>query len=99
MISDWYRAPKNTWVSGYWDYDGGCCDNDVHEIFKCVGEVALTSAYFHLREDGTFITWNCTAQKEGGKWVVTPDENTIDTLYTNTRQTIQSDLKVIKVSR
>lgn len=99
MISDWYRAPKNTWVSGYWDYDGGCCDNDMHEIFKCVGEVALTSAYFHLREDGTFITWNCTAQKEGGKWVVTPDENTIDTLYTNTRQTIQSDLKVIKVSR
>lgn len=100
MISDWYRAPKNTWVSGYWKYDGGCCDNDVHEIFKCMGEVALTSAYFHLRDDGTFITWNCTVQKEGKIWRVVPDENIIETLYTNVQQqAIKSDLNVIKVSK
>lgn len=99
MISNWYRAPKDTWVSGYWEYDGGCCDNDVHEIFKCVGEVALTSAYFHLRDDGTFIVWNCTAKKEGDSWVVTPDEKTIDTLYTNVQQAIHTDLNIIKVSK
>ncbi|WP_139317679.1 hypothetical protein [Parabacteroides timonensis] len=99
MISNWYRAPKDTWVSGYWSYDGGCCDNDVHEIFKCMGEVALTSAYFHLRDDGTFITWNCSVQKEGDVWMVSPNENTVETLYTNVRQTINSDLDVIRVSK
>lgn len=97
MISDWYRAPKDTWVSGYWEYDGGCCDNDVHEIFKCVGEVALTSAYFHLRKDGTFIAWNCNVQKEGNNWKVTPDEGTVDTLYTNASQVVETELNVVKV--
>lgn len=97
MISDWYRAPKNTFVSGYWGMDGGCCDNDVHEIFKCMGEVALTSAYFHLRKDGTFIAWNCDVKKENGKWTVTPDEKLIDTLYTNAAQSVVTELNVVKV--
>ena len=38
---------------------GGCCDNDVHEIFKCVEEVILTRAYVH-EEDGRRDAFNCT---------------------------------------
>jgi hypothetical protein len=97
MISDWYRAPKNTWVTGYWGYDGGCCDNDVHEIFKCMGEIALTSAYFHLRHDGTYIAWNCSAQKQHEQWRVTPSESCVQKLYTNTDILTESHLSVEKI--
>jgi hypothetical protein len=83
MISHWYRAPENTWVTGYWGYDGGCCDNDVHEIFKCMGEIALTSAYFHLRPDGTYIAWNCSAHFSDGQWRVSPSEPCVTTVYSN----------------
>lgn len=83
MISDWYRAPKNRWVTGYWGYDGGNCDNDVNEIFKCMGEIALTSCYAHRRDDGTLLLWNCTAQQHGDRTVITPDETCVITLYTN----------------
>lgn len=84
MISDWYRAPANQWVTGYGGYDGGCCDNDVHEIFKCMGEIALTSAYFHLRPDGTSIAWNCSARRlSEGKWHVCPSERCVTTVYSN----------------
>lgn len=49
MISYWWKAPKNTWVPGYTAMggsvtQGACCDNDVHEVFKALGEVALTKA-------------------------------------------------------
>lgn len=97
MISNWYRAPKNTWVTGYWGFDGGCCDNDVHEIFKCMGEVALTCAYFHQREDGTVITWNCKAEKDGGRWNVIPEEEVVGTLYTNIPERVRTGLKMVKV--
>ena len=43
MISYWWKAPKNTYVTGYTAMGGGqgsCCDNDVHEVFKAMGEVA-----------------------------------------------------------
>jgi len=84
MISDWYIAPKKKWVSGYWLYDGGCCDNDVHEIFKCMGEIALTKAYFHLRDDGTYMAWNCTASKRpDGKWNITPAEDCVKEVISN----------------
>ena len=98
MISDWYRAPKNTWVTGYWDYDGGCCDNDVHEIFKCIDELALTSAYFHVRKDGTYLMWNCTVNKIGNKIIIKPTEDQIKTLHTNSEENINTTLKISKVS-
>jgi hypothetical protein len=96
MISDWYRAPKDTWVSGYWGYDGGNCDNDVHEIFKCMGEVALTSAYFHLRPDNTCITWNCSVEKQADKWKVIPSESCVNKLYTNTDVITDNSISVLK---
>ena len=92
MISDWYRAPANKWVTGFWGYDGGCCDNDVHEIFKCMGEIALTSACFHLRPDGTYIAWNCSARLSEEKWYVSPSELCVTTIYSNTD--IQTDKNI-----
>jgi hypothetical protein len=98
MISDWYRAPDDTWVTGYWGYDGGCCDNDVHEIFKCMGEIALTSAYFHLRHDGTYIAWNCSARKQDERWHVTPSESCVQKIYTNTDISTGNHLTVKKIT-
>ncbi|GHT23531.1 hypothetical protein FACS189430_06950 [Bacteroidia bacterium] len=97
MISDWYRAPENTWVTGYWGYDGGNCDNDVHEIFKCMGEVALTSAYFHLRPDNTCLNWNCSVEKQGDKWKVIPSEQCVTKLYTNTDVIADNSVSIIKL--
>ena len=37
MISDWWKAPPDTNVGGYYG-QGGACDNDVHEIFKAMEE-------------------------------------------------------------
>lgn len=98
MISDWYRAPKDTWVSGYWKYDGGCCDNDVNEIFKCMGEVALTSAYVHRGEDGALLLWNCSAKQNGDLLEVTPNEDCVQTIYTNTD--VNSNVKnIVRVGK
>ena len=55
MISGWYRVGEQKVVGGYEfcplimdgyqdekaDRQGGCCDNDVHEIFKCMEETVL----------------------------------------------------------
>jgi hypothetical protein len=84
MISGWYKAPPKTWVTGYWgDNDGGCCDNDVHEIFKCLAEVAVGSAYVIQRADGTIAAWNCTAAVKDGILVVTPAEALISRIHFN----------------
>ena len=115
MISGWYKAPDNTFVSGYWggdkdgeglkpgeawpvnwgNYhnlptpwggDGGCCDNDVHEIFKCLDEVAVTAAYVIEMQDGGIESWNCRVQKSGGTLVVTPDEPCVTRVHLNLRR-------------
>ncbi|MEN8118473.1 MAG: hypothetical protein ABFS16_15930 [Bacteroidota bacterium] len=84
MISDWYKAPADTWVTGYWGYDGGNCDNDVHEIFKCLGELVLTSSYVHQKEDGSYITWNCEVQEQNGTLRITPSESCVSKVHFNT---------------
>ena len=88
MISGWYRAKPNTWVTGYFNMDhkmeGGCCDNDVHEIFKCLGEIALTSAYVVEDAGGVLETWNCTAQRSfSGAITVTPAEAVVSRIHFN----------------
>lgn len=92
MISGWFHAKPNTLVTGYWGttdedhQDGGCCDNDVHEIFKCLGEVALTSAYVLERGDGTFVTWNCTANTGvDGRVTIIPAEDVVSRIHLNLR--------------
>lgn len=83
MISDWYRAPMDKSVSGYWKYDGGCCDNDVHEIFKCLGEILLTSAYVCELPDGTLKAINCHAWRTTDGIAVEPAEACIRAVHLN----------------
>jgi len=84
MISGWYRTGEQKLVGGYeWcplfleketlyvDNQGGCCDNDVHEIFKCMEETVLNKAFAHRNEDGSFLTYGCTVvQDENGVRIV-----------------------------
>lgn len=86
MISGWYQAPPSTWVTGYWGADGGSCDNDVHEIFKCLEEVALTSAYLVERADGELMTWNCTVERRPEGLVVVPAERVVNRIHLNLRR-------------
>lgn len=85
MISYWWKAPAHTWVPGYTAMggsvtQGACCDNDVHEVFKALGEVALTKAYVVEQEDGSLEAYNCTAQEENGSLVITPDEDVVSNI-------------------
>ena len=84
MISQWYKAPPHTCVTGYWGkQDGGCCDNDVHEIFKCLEETVLTSAYVVERADRTIAGYNCKVTQADGKLRICFDEPTIDNIHFN----------------
>ena len=76
MISNWYRVGEQKVVGGYEfcplimdgyrdekaDRQGGCCDNDVHEVFKCMEETVLKKAYLYENEDGTFLCYGCRAK-------------------------------------
>lgn len=92
MISGWYRAPKDTAVFGYigdWpdvtSDQGGCCDNDVHEIFKCLEEVILTRGYVH-EEKGCLDCFHCHAEWIGPVLHVIPDEERVDSVHVQLSQ-------------
>ena len=99
MISGWYKTSENQPVTGghYWcplftetealkvDKQGGCCDNDVHEIFKCLEETVLKRAFIHQNEDGTLLCYNCKAFFENGKIKLIKTEE-IDKVLINLRQ-------------
>jgi hypothetical protein len=85
MISGWYRAPSNTWVTGYWGRDGGSCDNDVHEMFKCLEEVALTVCHVVEGPGTTFTAYNGTARLDGAVLVVEPAEACVTGVHVNLR--------------
>ena len=66
MISQWWRADTNIVSTGYGDPRinrtvgrdyGACCDSDVYEHYKCLGEIGFT-AFVHI-ENGETITYNC----------------------------------------
>lgn len=69
MISDWQTVNTQ--------------DNDVHELFKCIGETMLTNAFVIERADGTFAGYNCNVKRNGNKLVVTPSEKQITNLHCN----------------
>ena len=92
MISDWYRADTAKLVSSFGRFDGGNCDNDVHEIFKCLGEVLLTSAYVYEHPDGRLTTHNCRAVKRENTWEIAPSETCITEVHLNLRS-----LRTVKV--
>lgn len=88
MISGWYRTGEQRVTGGYEscplileketlyvDNQGGCCDNDVHEIFKCMEETVLGKAFAHKNEDGSFLTYGCTVMQEDGNLCIVPTGN------------------------
>jgi len=93
MISGWYKAKLNTWVTGYWERDGGCCDNDVHEIFKCLEEIVLTNSCVVKLPDNEIKTYNCNINLNGKVLIVQPAENIVKNININN----QSD-KELQVS-
>lgn len=91
MISGWFRAGEQLVMGGYdhcplidkngeylrVDNQGGCCDNDVHEIFKCLEETFLNKAFCVKDENGELYTLGCIA-KENALYVEKGSK-----LYTN----------------
>ena len=69
MVSDWFFPNAN--------------DNDVHEHFKCLEEVALQNAFIAESEKGDFLAYNCSVEKEDGKIIVIPNEKIITNLHVN----------------
>ena len=88
MISGWYQTDANQKVTGGYytcplfledqtlriDNQGGCCDNDVHEIFKCLEETVLKKAFIHQNDDGSFLCYGCTVQKQNDVIIVDLNE-------------------------
>ena len=84
MISGWYRMGEQKVTGGYEfcplifdngfvehvDNQGGCCDNDVHEIFKCMEEVVLKKAFVHENADGSLLCYGCRVVKKDNKVTV-----------------------------
>lgn len=71
MISDWQTVNTQ--------------DNDVHEVFKFIGESMLTNAFVVEREDGRLYGYNCRVAKHGDHWTVEPTERQIVNLHCNVR--------------
>ena len=98
MISGWYRVGEQKVVGGYEfcplimdgyrdeeaDRQGGCCDNDVHEIFKCMEETVMNKAFLHENKDGTFLCYGCKAESENGVLHIQTNE-TVKTLVYSLR--------------
>lgn len=69
MVSDWQTVNTQ--------------DNDVHELFKCIGETVLTNAFVIERADGSVKGYNCTVVKKGNTLVVKTNEKQITNLHCN----------------
>lgn len=68
MVSDWWKAdsivrgfanPEIGNIDGV--FKGASCDNDIHEVFKCMCETVLDKAFIHY-ENGKFICYNCSVE-------------------------------------
>ncbi len=68
MISDWWTADVSRVSKGYayiedgiqsGAYRGASCDNDVHEIFKCMEETVYKKAFVHESREGARC-YNCS---------------------------------------
>lgn len=89
MISDWFRAPPDTMVFCY-SSGGGSCDNDVHEIFKCVCEKAVRTTFAVFGESGAPEVYNGSAAGlTGGRWRIVPAEGVVGEVHVNTRRPVE----------
>jgi len=86
MISS-FHYPEREPVSGNSDLVGWTCDNDVHEIFIAMEEVALTSAYILERENGEIVTWNCQATRGTDSSItVVPNDDIVCRVHVNLKK-------------
>jgi len=83
MISGWYRTSKEQLLNGGYytcplilsdktlevSRQGGCCDNDVHEIFKCMEETVFKKAFIHQAEDRV-LCYNCDVEIENKSFTI-----------------------------
>lgn len=89
MTAGWYRnCPESRLCGGFpscptiykdceimGDNQGGACDNDVHEHFKCLEETLLEKAFVLVRDDESVLAYNCEATLAGGRLLVNPLEH------------------------
>ena len=71
MISDWQGVNTQ--------------DNDVHEVFKFMGEAMLTNAFVVERADGAVVGYNCRVTRQGNTLQVEADEKQMTNLHCNLR--------------
>ena len=60
-----------------------CGENIVHEVFKGLEEVALTSAYILERNNGEIISWNCRVEFNSDVLNVKPSEPIVSSVHFN----------------
>ena len=83
LISGWYRVGEQKITGGYQicpliyddhvvmvDNQGGACDNDVHEHFKCLEETLLKKVFVIVKEQ--VKGYNCSAELQDAIVSVTP---------------------------
>ncbi len=102
MVSDWWRVPEGQVAGGYvghLDVPGAACDNDIHEVFKCLEEVALTAAYVLEREDGELLGWNCDVKRKDGKITVTPAEEIVSRVHMNLQDESRVVVRLVNAER
>lgn len=76
-------------------------DNDVHEVFKLMGEVVLNRAFVVIRADGSAEGYNCEVMRRGKKsLIVIPTEPQIGAVHFNVpaamEVTVEFDSGVVK---
>jgi hypothetical protein len=62
---------------------GSSCDNDVHEVFKAMAEITLTSAFVLERANGEIVSWNSKVKRDKGSLVITPNESVVSRVHLN----------------
>ena len=58
----------------------------VHEVFRGLEEVALTSAYVLERDNGEIVSWNCRVEAGDGPLVAVPAEDVVSAVHFNLRR-------------
>ncbi len=105
MISSWYRQGAQLLTGGYAhcpliyddriesvDNQGGCCDNDVHEHFKCLEETLLKKAFVIYKND-ELECFFCGGELKDGVLYIEPSEK-IEFLHVNADKPLK--IKVYK---
>jgi hypothetical protein len=92
MVSDWFMANAN--------------DNDVHEHFKCLSEVALDKAYvIQMAGNNEFLAFNCSVEFGDGVLHIHPSESIIDRVHVNIRDDMEvsvsfaESVKTVKIKQ